>query len=188
MSYAIVSRHEEFCIAVASGMTAEQAYIQAGYSENGAAQSGSRLLRNANIRSRIRGLRKAMAEQAIAQAALTREYVITHLMTIVEQCMQQQSRSPGASGEAASREGGRTPGKSEDAASRTGVPPAHGKSGAPGEYGSPAAGGSPNRSYGTGGTSSGGNAGSTGGSIGGSGSGSGSATGSGAASGGASGR
>lgn len=90
MSYATVSRHEEFCIGIASGMTAEQAYIRAGYSENGAAQSASRLLRNAQIRSRIRGLRKAMAEQAISQSALTKEYVISHLMTIVEQCMQER--------------------------------------------------------------------------------------------------
>lgn len=90
MSYATVSRHEQFCIGVANGMTTEQAYISAGYSENGAAQSACRLLRNAQIRSRIRGLRKAMAEQAIAKSGLTREYVIRRLMTIVEQCMQER--------------------------------------------------------------------------------------------------
>jgi hypothetical protein len=86
----------------------------------------------------------------------------------------EQTRSPGRSGESASREGGRTPGKSEDSASRTGVPPAHGKRDA-NEQGAPAAGGSPNRTFGSGGTSEGGNAGAASGSASGSGSAAGSA-------------
>jgi phage terminase small subunit len=90
MSYALLSKHEEFCIGVARGMTAQEAYIFAGYSENGAAQSASRLLRNANIRSRIRGLRITIANQAVEEAALSQAYVINRLMTIVEQCMQHE--------------------------------------------------------------------------------------------------
>jgi Terminase small subunit len=90
MTDLVIGKHERFCINIADGLTGEKAYIQAGYSPNGAAQSASRLLRNAEIQARIEVLRNAMAEQAIERAALTRSYVITCLMTIVEQCMQHE--------------------------------------------------------------------------------------------------
>jgi hypothetical protein len=83
-------KHEKFCIGIAEGMTAEKAYVEAGYSPKGAAQSASRLLRNAEIQTRINALRNAMAERAIQRTALTRAYVINCLMTIVEQCMQHE--------------------------------------------------------------------------------------------------
>lgn len=85
-----LGKHEKFCIGIAEGMTAEKAYIEAGYSRKGAAQSASRLLRNAEIQARINVLRNAMAERAIRRTTLTRAYVINCLMTIVEQCMQQE--------------------------------------------------------------------------------------------------
>ena len=90
MSFATNERRDLFCIAIASGLTAEKAYISAGYSANGASQSASRMLRNAQIRARIRGLRKDIAERAIAKSAPTKNYVISQLMTIVERCMQHE--------------------------------------------------------------------------------------------------
>ena len=85
-------KHEQFCIGVAEGLTAEKAYIQDGYSPNGAAQSASRLLRNAEFQARVDALRNAMAERAIERTALTRSYVINGLMTIVERCRQHEPR------------------------------------------------------------------------------------------------
>jgi len=70
------------------GSVGREVGIEAGYSPNGAAQSASRLLKNAEIQARINVLRNAMAERAIDRAALTRGYVIERLMTIVDQCSQ----------------------------------------------------------------------------------------------------
>jgi hypothetical protein len=86
----MVGKHEKFCIGIAEGMTAEKAYVEAGYSPKGAAQSASRLLRNAEIQARINVLRNAMAERAVQRTALTRAHVINCLMTIVERCMQNE--------------------------------------------------------------------------------------------------
>jgi Terminase small subunit len=86
----VTRKHEKFCIGIAEGLTAENAYVEAGYSPKGAAQSASRLLRNAEIQARINELRNAMAERAIQRTVLTRAYVINCLMTIVEQCMQHE--------------------------------------------------------------------------------------------------
>jgi len=47
------SRHEQFAQYVASGLPASQAYVKAGYSENGARQSASRLLQNAAVQARV---------------------------------------------------------------------------------------------------------------------------------------
>ena len=82
------NRHERFCIGIAGGQTAENAYIEAGYSPRGAAQSASRLLRNADIRARIDALQETIADQAMEAVALTKSYVIQGLMTIADQCMQ----------------------------------------------------------------------------------------------------
>ena len=51
-------RHEKFCHGIAAGKSATQAYIEAGYSENGAGQSGERLLKNADVSKRIKELRQ----------------------------------------------------------------------------------------------------------------------------------
>lgn len=88
MANLVSGKYEKFCIGIAEGLTAEMSYIEAGYSPNGAAQSASRLLRNAEIQARINTLRNAMAERAIVRTALTRSYVIERLMMIVEQCSQ----------------------------------------------------------------------------------------------------
>ena len=46
-------RHQRFCQEYALGHNATQAYIRAGYSKKGAAQSAERLLRKAEIRSEV---------------------------------------------------------------------------------------------------------------------------------------
>lgn len=49
-------KHAKFAQGLAQGKTQENAYIDAGYSENGARASASRLLTNANISARVREL------------------------------------------------------------------------------------------------------------------------------------
>jgi len=50
-------KQEAFCQAYASGLSITQAYIRAGYSENGAGQGGERLLKNVEIGKRVEELR-----------------------------------------------------------------------------------------------------------------------------------
>ncbi len=53
-------KQEAFAQAFSSGLNATQAYIRAGYSENGASQGAERLLRNVEISQRIEELRSQM--------------------------------------------------------------------------------------------------------------------------------
>jgi phage terminase small subunit len=55
------SKHEQFALLVAKGVSASKAYVSAGYSAAGAKVSASRLLTNANVCSRIRLLADSRA-------------------------------------------------------------------------------------------------------------------------------
>lgn len=55
------ARHEHFAQLVAKGASARKAYIGAGYSESGAAQSAARLLTNAEVCERVEELKKAIS-------------------------------------------------------------------------------------------------------------------------------
>jgi hypothetical protein len=59
-------KHEQFTLAIAKGETAAKAYTSAGYSERGAKQSAARLLRNANIRSRVAQIQVDLSAGTIA--------------------------------------------------------------------------------------------------------------------------
>jgi hypothetical protein len=56
-------QHEEFALAVASGLSPSKAYIQAGYSPNGARQGAHNLLNNLNVSARVLELRTQMSNQ-----------------------------------------------------------------------------------------------------------------------------
>ena len=60
------SKHEQFALAIAKGVSATKAYISAGYSECGAKQSAARLLRNADVCSRVAQLRAELSVGTIA--------------------------------------------------------------------------------------------------------------------------
>jgi Terminase small subunit len=60
------SKHEQFAMAIAKGVGLAEAYISAGYSECGAKQSAARLLRNANIRSRVAQIQAELSVGTIA--------------------------------------------------------------------------------------------------------------------------
>jgi phage terminase small subunit len=83
-STALAEKHERFAEEYAIDLNATQAAIRVGYSPETARQQGSRLLTNADIRSRVRELRAAAAEAAMVDAAWVRE----RLRENVERAMQ----------------------------------------------------------------------------------------------------
>lgn len=81
------AKHEHFCQLVSNGESAPRAYVLAGYSENGAEQGSSRLLKNVEVCSRVAHLRKfkekAHADavvKAVEASGLTKEWIIAQLM------------------------------------------------------------------------------------------------------------
>jgi len=63
---------------------ATQSYIDAGFSEKGAAQSAERLLRNAEIITAVTEARAKLAERT----EITQDWVIKGLVNIAERCSQ----------------------------------------------------------------------------------------------------
>lgn len=63
------AKHEHFAQLVANGETPPKAYVIVGYSEQGAAQSANRLLRDADVSRRIAELRSAVSERVIEKTA-----------------------------------------------------------------------------------------------------------------------
>lgn len=62
-------RHERFAQELAKGKTQEQAYIDAGYSPNGARAASSKLLTIANITERVAELQSVVADKSTWDAA-----------------------------------------------------------------------------------------------------------------------
>lgn len=62
-------RHERFAQELAKGKTQEQAYIDAGYSPNGARAASSKLLTIANISERVIELQSVVADKSTWDAA-----------------------------------------------------------------------------------------------------------------------
>ena len=85
-------KHEHFAQLVAKGEKPPRAYVAAGYSEAGAAQSAGRLLKDAQVCARIEQLRKAVEEpareRAIEKAAVNKAWVLHNLTKIVSMGMQ----------------------------------------------------------------------------------------------------
>lgn len=82
------TKHEHFAQLVAKGEKAGPAYVAAGYSVNGADQSAARLLRDAEVCSRIAQLREAVEkpsrERAIEKAAVDKAWVLHELIEVVK--------------------------------------------------------------------------------------------------------
>lgn len=85
------SKHEHFAQLVSKGEKASRAYVTAGYSKAGAEQSANRLLKNADIQTRIAQLRAAIEqpsrERAIEKAAVDKAWVLHSLTQIVKMGM-----------------------------------------------------------------------------------------------------
>lgn len=88
-------KHEHFAQLVSNGESAVRAYVLAGYSENGAYQSANRLLRNAEICSRIAHLRSAKeskhekaVDAVVKSAAIDKAWVMNQLVEVVAMAKQ----------------------------------------------------------------------------------------------------
>jgi len=77
-------KHEQFANLVSQGIPMGKAYVQAGYGESGAAQSASRLTKNAKVAARIAYLRTKTANAVIAKAMVDRDWVLSGIKTIAE--------------------------------------------------------------------------------------------------------
>ncbi len=54
-------KHEKFAQSIARGLSQDKAYVEAGYSENGARASASKLLTNPNILRRVKNIQNSAA-------------------------------------------------------------------------------------------------------------------------------
>jgi phage terminase small subunit len=86
-----VSKQEHFCQLVNNGDNPTRAYIVAGYSETGASQGASRLLRNVNVSARLdylRNVKEKLHQEAVKEvvkkAALSKEWVLEQLIENVQ--------------------------------------------------------------------------------------------------------
>jgi phage terminase small subunit len=75
------AKHERFCQEFVVDLNATQAYIRAGYSENGAAQSAATLLRNPKISARIAEIQARIMQRL----EITQETVVRDIADIVEE-------------------------------------------------------------------------------------------------------
>ena len=82
------ARHEHFAQLVAGGKTPPKAYVLAGYSKAGSAQSANRLLKDADVAARVEELRASVAEpsreRAIEKAAVDKAWVLSELVENVK--------------------------------------------------------------------------------------------------------
>ena len=81
------SRRERFVQGVISGATASAAYIAAGYSDNGAAQSAQRLLRNSEIRARKAELEETVVVEFVAGQIAERQYRLAMLQDLLDRLL-----------------------------------------------------------------------------------------------------
>ena len=81
------SRRERFVQGVISGATATAAYISAGYSNNGAAQSAQRLLRNSEIRARRAELEEKVVVEFVAGQIAERQYRLAMLQDLLDRLL-----------------------------------------------------------------------------------------------------
>lgn len=81
-------QHEAFARFVAQGKKNKDAAIAAGYTTKYASSKGSKLAKDAKIRQRIAELQQSVAEVAVIQTAVTRDWVVDTLKKNVERALQ----------------------------------------------------------------------------------------------------
>lgn len=82
------ARHEHFAHLVAKGTSARQAYIAAGYSENGADQSSSKLLKKTEVAARVAEIRETIMSRAIEKTGIDKAWVLDQLVEVVKMAKQ----------------------------------------------------------------------------------------------------
>jgi hypothetical protein len=79
-------RHEQFAQGLLQGLSATRAYVLAGFSEKGASQSAARLLRNAEICSRVMELRAEVSAATIQLEITDRNARVKALQDTLDRC------------------------------------------------------------------------------------------------------
>jgi phage terminase small subunit len=84
-------KHEHFAQLLSNGESAPRAYVLAGYSENGAEQGSSRLLKNVDVSSRVAHLRKfkeqvhfEAVQEAVHKSGVGKAWILERLKKVVE--------------------------------------------------------------------------------------------------------
>lgn len=78
------AKQEQFCQEYIIDLNAKQAAIRTGYSERSAEVTGSRLLSNHKVASRISELKA----QRVERTEITADYVLAGLKEVAERCLQ----------------------------------------------------------------------------------------------------
>ncbi len=81
-------RHEIFAQGVASGLSAAEAYVKAGYKPS--RKNASRLRTKEDVDARIAELSAAITTEVQKRTGLTKEWVLERLEQVVERCMQHE--------------------------------------------------------------------------------------------------
>src|SRR5450631_1166347 len=81
-------KYEQFAHLIAKGESPAKAYVLCGYSNNGALQSGNRLLRNPGVSARVEELKTAVSERQVEKIAVDRAWVMAMLIENVKRAMQ----------------------------------------------------------------------------------------------------
>jgi phage terminase small subunit len=84
-------KHEAFAHALASGVSATEAYVSAGYSAQGAYASAHRLLKNADVSARIAEIQSNVAERVTEKTAITKAWVLDALRENFDRAMQHEA-------------------------------------------------------------------------------------------------
>lgn len=79
------AKHEAFARALLKGMTAEAAYIEAGYAPNRG--NATRLKQNDSILKRLKELQETVTERVIESVKLERQWIIEALIENAEACL-----------------------------------------------------------------------------------------------------
>lgn len=78
------AKHEHFAHLVAKGSNAKEAYIEAGFSPNGAQPSSARLLSKAMVAARIEEIKANISTAAIEKVSVDKAWVIAQLVENVQ--------------------------------------------------------------------------------------------------------
>jgi phage terminase small subunit len=84
-------KHEKFAHSIARGVSTLDAYTSAGYSAQGAYQSAHRLLKNAEVCSRIAEIQGNIAQAINEKTAISKSWVLEALRENYERAMQHEA-------------------------------------------------------------------------------------------------
>jgi phage terminase small subunit len=83
------TKHEQFAHGVAKGLSATQAYLDAGFAENGARANAARLIAKDNVSARIEEIKANIEKVAEAKVGVSKAWVLEKLQQNLERALQE---------------------------------------------------------------------------------------------------